>query len=43
MPYFLAFYAINYGKPLKNYEYETKMIRNVDFRSSWFKLEDGLK
>lgn len=31
MPYVFGFYAIDYGKPLKNYEYETKMIRNVDF------------
>lgn len=28
---------------MKNYEQETKMIRNVYFRSSWFKLEDELK
>lgn len=37
------FYPVGHRKPLKNYEQETKMIRKVDFRSSWFKLEDGLK
>lgn len=34
---------VDHRKPLKNYEQETKMIRKVDFRSSWFKLEDGLE